>query len=240
MPLLGAETLYGLIEAYRLVHIGGRFSGGKTSLAFLLAKHWLERGYRLVTNVKTVWADRLEDVRLRPGGYLDAVVIFDEGGLWLKRNSLVEAVAAYAAKMRLIFMIPSIFPPASRFRVLTIQPVFTFRHLGLPVTYYRWRISIGERYDGGAFLWVFPGRDGVYGVYSRQDPGADPWEIVGWLEGRLSEFRSFHGRGPFRGNGRRGDADSEVADMLEAASELSDAARELGEAWRRVGRSGRR
>ena len=233
MPLIGAETIYGIVEAYRLIHIAGRFSGGKTSLAFLLARHWLERGYRLVTNVKTVWADDPEEVRLRPGGYLDTVVIFDEGGLWLQRNDLVKAVAAYAAKMRLIFLIPSVFAPAQLFRMVTIQPLFTFRHLKVPLTVYRWKISVGERLDGGTFLWILPGLDKVYGVYSRQDPCEDPGRIIKWLEDRLQEFREYHGRA-VKPVGAWGDSVSPAADMLSAASELSDAARELREAWDRA------
>lgn len=196
MPLLGAETLYGLVEGYRLCWIGGRFSGGKTSLAFLLSRYWLERGYRLVTNARTVWADDPSVVSLRPSGHLDAILLLDEGGLWLKSNRVVEGVAAYAAKMRLIVLIPSFFPPAPRFRVLTIQPLFTFRHLKIPLTVYRWRIAAGSYTNSGHFLWIFPGRDGIYGIYSRQDPGEDPLDIVAWMEDRLNEFRAYHGRGP--------------------------------------------
>lgn len=195
MPLLGAETIYGLLEGYRLCWIGGRFSGGKSSLAFLLARYWLEKGYRLVTNCKTVWGDPLDSVSLRDGGYLDAVLLLDEGGLWLKSNRIVEGLAAYAAKMRLIVLIPSFFPPAPRFRVVNVQPLFTFRHLKIPLTVYRWRVVSGAYADQGHFIWAFPSRDGIYGVYSRQDPGEDPLDIVRWMEARLDDFRAYHGRG---------------------------------------------
>ena len=155
MPLLGAEWLYGLVEGYRLCWIGGRFSGGKTSLAFLLARHWLERGYRLITNCKTPWADSLDDVRLEDGK-LKAVLILDEGGLWLRSDKYTRSLAAYAAKMDIILLIPSFFPPAHRFRVLTVQPLFTLRHVGIPLTFYRSSVRSGAYRDDRTFIVSIP------------------------------------------------------------------------------------
>lgn len=195
VPLIGAETLFGLTESYCLVWISGRFSVGKTSLGFLLARHFLERGYRLVTNSKSVWADSLESVSLLPEGYLKAVLLLDEGGLWLSSNQYAREMAAYAAKMKVVFLIPSFFPPASWFRVLRIQGMYTFRHIGIPVTFYRWVVASGAYSDSGTFVWAFPSRDGVYGTYSRQDPGDEPYAVLDWMRARVAEFRAYHGRG---------------------------------------------
>lgn len=229
MPLIGAETVPGILRGYRTAWVAGRFSGGKTSLALLLARVFLEEGYRLVTNVRTVWADPLDRVRLLPGGHLKAVLLLDEGGLWLKSNRVVESIIAYAAKMDLIVLIPSFFPPAPRFGVVRIQPLFTFRHIGIPVTVYRWDVGVYRYHDRGFFAWVLPSRDGIYGVYSRQDPCDDPWPIVRWMEERLEEFRAFHGRS-LSGAPSGSSVGSDASDV----SELTDAITELRETWERV------
>ena len=44
MSFVGASGLLQLIQSYRLVWIGGRFSGGKTSFALRIAEEFLQDG----------------------------------------------------------------------------------------------------------------------------------------------------------------------------------------------------
>lgn len=194
MPLINAGSLLGLAESYRLIWIGGRFGGHKTSFTYYLARNWLERGYRLVTNNRCVWADNLDEVQLlsEKSHHLQAVVILDEGGLQFKASRQVEAMCAYAAKMDCIYLIPSFFPPTRSAQVLSIQPVFSFLSVGIPLVVYRWRITLGQFRDSSWFAWWNPSE--IYGVYSRQDPGEPIERIMQFMIDRTADYRAAYGR----------------------------------------------
>lgn len=215
--LIGAESIYSIITAYRLVWISGRFGGGKTSLAFLLSRYYLERGYRLVTNVHTVWADSLDSVYLRDGK-LRAVLLLDEGGLWLSSEH-AKALAAYSAKLDLVFLVPSFFPPPAAFRVVRVSVLWTLRHIGVPLTVYRWTVSSGASSDSGRFVWLLPEWDGVYGVYSRFDPSGELDDIVEWMSVQVSSFRALHGRSSIRSFSS---CESESVDVEDTWSRISE------------------
>lgn len=186
----GGSQVLGLIQEYRLCWICGRFSGGKTSLAYRLAYDWLRRGYRLVTTNASVWGEPYENVKLQGDPpKLRAVVILDEGGLYFKASAQIEQVAAFAAKMDCIYLIPSFFPPSKAAQVVTVQPVFGFRAAGIPLIVYTWRTKLGAFDDRGYFIWWRPSE--IYGVYSRQDPGAQPDEIVEWLIDKSEEYQAW-------------------------------------------------
>lgn len=192
MGLVNAGSVLQMVRNYRLVWLSGRFSGGKTSLAFEMARNYAEMGYRIITNTKSIWADDLEKTKMEDGGHVRAVVILDEGGTEFKRNSQVEEITAYSAKMDLIFLVPSFFPPANKFQVLEIQPVWNLKPIGIPYIQYKWSVKVGNFKDQGSFGWLFP--QSIYGVYSRQDPGAKTDQIVDWLVERKDQFRELHGK----------------------------------------------
>ena len=187
---INAEPVFSIVEAYRLLHIAGKFGGHKTSLALAMFRAYGERGYRLITNTKTVWADEMEKVTLNPNGQLKAVVILDEGGQEFKTSRQIEMIAAYARKMDVIYIIPSYWPPAKV--PLSIQPLFSLKSAGIPVIFYQWRVDLGGMHDKGWFIWLFP--EEIYGIYSSQDPGDYCKEIIDLLVKRAGEFRKFHNR----------------------------------------------
>lgn len=192
MTLIGADVVLGLLADYRLCWISGRFSGGKTSLAYRLAYPFLERGYRLVTNNMCVWADDPLTVELIPDDEykLRCVTILDEGGLYFKASKQVERIAAYAAKMDCIYIIPSFFPPVSAAQVVEIQVLFSLRSAGIPFIVYRWFVKMGSFRDKGLFYWWRPSE--IYGVYSRQDPGYQPDDVVSFLVTRSQQYEQFY------------------------------------------------
>lgn len=229
MGLINGGSVLELVRAYRLCWLTGKFSGGKTSFAHYMAKTFLDEGYRYVTNNASIWADDLREVQLFPADddrhahHLRAYVVVDEGGLYLKSGKQVEQIAAYAAKMDCIYVIPSFFPPAKDFQVLTIQPLFSFQSTGIPLIVYKWTVRLGGFRDGGWFAWFYPQE--IYGTYSRQDPGADPEFIVRFLVTRTGEFREAMGRR----SEEWGDAFSALETDVSESDLLRDVARSFEE-----------
>lgn len=191
--LVNAGQFIALCQNYRLVWGLGRFGGGKTSMALRIAAEFIKGGdYRLLTNTRTVWGDRMRDCVLGDDGMMHTVVVLDEGGMFFKYGSQVEAVAAYAAKMDNIYIIPSFWPPVRAAQVLTFQPKWSTRVMAVPMICYQWKVRMGGFSDEGHFFWWQPGE--VFGVYSRQDPGDTADEIVDHLIDQVEDFRKYHGR----------------------------------------------
>ena len=193
MGLIGAAQFLRTVESYRLLWIAGKFGGGKTSLAFYMSEPWLKKGYRLITNGKCIWADDLSKLDfIDEWGHLKAVVVLDEGGLEFKASVQVETIAAYAAKMDVIYLLPSFWPPVRRAQVVTAQPLFSFFTIGIPLIVYRWDVQLKGFKDGGYFYWWQPKE--IFGVYSRQDPGEISSDIVEFLAQKSEAYRRLHGR----------------------------------------------
>ena len=220
---INADPILGVLDMYRLIWISGRFGGHKTALAFKIAERYLEKGYNLATNSKCVWADDIKDVNLNQYNQLHAVVVLDEGGLYFKSSRQIEQIAAYAAKMDVVYIIPSFFPPTKTAQVINIQPVVSLKATGLPIIVYKWRIDIGSFKEKGWFLWVYPQE--IYGIYSRQDPGDDPDLIIEWLIDQSDEYRRRYGREPNKV--LKLEAISEGDKILEASEIISGSADEF-------------
>lgn len=190
--LLNADEMYPIIEAYRLCWISGRFGGHKTSLAFYLAKHWLDHGYRLITNAASVWSDDLDSTLLNEQNKLHAVLILDEGGLDFKQSKQIEMIASYARKMDMLYILPSYSEPTRSARVVTIQSVWTLQSIGIPLVVYKWNVHLAEQRTHGFFMWLLPSE--IYGIYDTLDPGQECSEIIAWVIARKEEFLKRYGR----------------------------------------------
>lgn len=190
--LINAQSIVGVLDMYRIIWISGRFGGHKTALAYMIAKNYLEKGYRLATNSRTVWADPLDKIQLNESNQLHAVVLLDEGGLYFKSSRQIEQIAAYAAKMDCIYIIPSFWPPTKAAQIVNIQPVVSLKATGIPIIVYKWTVKIGQFKENGWFFWWDPKE--IYGIYSRQDPGDDPEDIIAFLVERANEYRVRYGR----------------------------------------------
>lgn len=196
MGLIGASSLLGIIKSYRLVWIGGRFGGHKTSLAYKISETFLKDGYKLITNNRSVWADPLDTVdyqKIDNDYILKSVVLLDEGGLFFKSTRQVEMIASFARKMDCIYVIPSFWPPVRSAQVLTIQPIFNFKSAGLPLIAYKWRVKLGAFADSGYFFWWWPNE--IYGIYDTKDPGEYAGEIVQFLIDKTEEYNKLYNRG---------------------------------------------
>lgn len=187
---INATPIFSILDMYRLIWISGRVAGHKTALAYRIAQDYLDKGYRLISNNKSIWADDMDDVKL-VDGHLKAVILMDEGGLYFKSGRQVEQIASYLAKMDMIIIFPSFWPPARVAQIVNIQPVISLKPSGLPVIIYKWSVNIGSFKDKGMFAWINPQE--IYGIYSRQDPGADADKIIDFLISKTNEFRRYFG-----------------------------------------------
>ncbi len=193
MPLVNAQPLVNAVYGYRLIWISGRFGGHKTALSYKIAQEYLEQGYKLITNSRSIWADDLARCVLDENGHLRAVVLLDEGGLYFKASKQVEMIASYAAKMDCIYMLPSFWPPNRAAQVVEVQPVVSLKAAGVPLVVINWKVRLGGFKDKGLFFWWRPQE--IYGIYSRQDPGAHPDVIIDHMVAQAQAFREFHDHG---------------------------------------------
>lgn len=221
MAFINAESILGVLDMYRLIWISGRFGGHKTALAFKIAERYLKKGYKLATNSRSIWADDLDSIRLNEKNQLKAVCILDEGGLYFKAGRQVEQIAAYAAKMDVVYIIPSFWPPTKAAQIINIQPVVSLKATGLPVIIYKWRVDIGQFKEKGWFAWWNPSE--IYGIYSRQDPGEEPERIVKFLVDRSNEYRKRYGRNT-TDEVFKLDTISEAEQIIEASEVIAGAA----------------
>jgi hypothetical protein len=201
MPLHSFNAVLHYIKMYRVAHIDGRYGGGKTSFAFRAAYELLTRGgYRyLFSNVASVWNDNPELVLMRDGRYVDAVVVLDEGGLFLKTGRDVEKFLVFLRKLNITLLLPSVQRPASALCRLQIQRMSNLNVIGLPLWAYVGRLSSGDQNERSNFYWRSPKE--IYGIYDTlgvptddtlvymEDP-ADPKSITaaGSLEGYMNEW----------------------------------------------------
>jgi hypothetical protein len=226
--IIGGEHVVDLVRDYRLCWISGRYGSFKTLFAFELTEKFLKRGYRLITNAKTPWADKWENIDFLPNGTLKAVILMDEAGLTLRYTEQLERMCAYSRKMDCIYIFPSFFPPVRYAQVLNLHSVFGFSHIGLPLRVWKCRVRIGGWRDETTFL--LTGFSEFFGVYSTQSVDLDTEAIIEFMAEKTEKFReSFGGnrvskveetarKNPFAGLEDSAGALQEAADDFSAIS----------------------
>ncbi len=190
--LLGAGRVYELIEDNRLCWITGRLRGGKTSLAYRLFPHFGQRGYRLVTNNRSVWADDMNDVHLLDDGKLWSYILIDERDPSLKRSSVVDEYTKMAGKMEIVVVLSSFQEPHREAQLFTIQALPAFGPIGIPVRPYVYEVRHRSVKEKGYFYWV--NYSECNGIYSTQDPSGGIASLSDWVSSAVQEFRLFYGR----------------------------------------------
>lgn len=215
----GLDVIIDVIQSYRIAWISGRVGVGKTSLAYLIAEHFLKQDYKLLTNNRSVWADDMDDIKLE-NGTARTVVILDEGGLVFKNARQVELIASYPAKMDMIYLLPSFWPPSRAAQLVRIHGLYSLRRAGLPWSVYRWSAGSGVFRDTGiAVVDTSP----VWGVYDRQDPGDLSDKVMTKCLYLIDEFRAQYGRNTSFDLVDNDESESlaalaDVAEMLEAST----------------------
>lgn len=193
MPFLAANVAFATLHGYRMVWIPGAFGNGKTLLAFgIYAQYFRPRGYRLVSNTRSIWTEeRLEDVSLDKNGHLKVFILIDEGGQFFTDGDDIRELLRNPRKMDYILCFPSFHPPHRSAQIYQIQPTWSFRSAGIPLINYDWYVKIGQYKAKGNFKWFL--FQELFGTYSSQNPGASPATIRKWLGKQNELFRASYG-----------------------------------------------
>lgn len=194
MPLTNAGIALSQLRGFRMCWYPGRFSSGKSAVSFRLAYELAQNyGYRIISNQECVWNEQTPpDWIFDEHGNMTLQVIanVDEGGLWVQNEVEAMEYLAFAGKMDLIISLPSITEPCDIFSSLSIQPMYNFRSIGVPINVYQWRVSQQKAKFQGNFSWL--GMEEIYGVYSTLNPSADPRGILHYLREKVSEYKKFY------------------------------------------------
>lgn len=212
---LGAGTFLALLAAYRVCWLSGRFGGGKTSLGVWIAAWLVANKYagQIVSNMALRGATSPCPVPL-----VDAALLIDETWLYIDNWKDVKSYAAFLRKLNLYLIMPSVWPPHPRLRLLEVHRVFNARVIGLPVWVYRWSLSMQSIGEKGYFMLWFPER--VFKFYDSLSIPKDDGGIVAALAASVG----LPGEGGKYGSGQ-GAADS--GDLSEAARRIDDYAEKL-------------
>lgn len=180
MALLFADNILNYARNYRVCYIGGRYGGGKTALAFRLAYELCLRfEFRyILSNVSSIWCTPPDRVVLRDG-FVDAVIVLDEGGMFLDDAASARQWLAFLRKINVVLLVPSVLPPSLVMRRLSVQRLANFDAFGVPLWYYGVRLDAGIIKVRDAFFWLFPSE--IYGIYDTRGMPTDANELLGYI-----------------------------------------------------------
>jgi len=193
MSFVGGQVAFATLHGYRMVWLPGPFGNGKTLCAVgMYAQYFMPRGYRLVSNLETVWTEHdLSKVQLDDNGKLKVFVLIDEGGQYFQDADDVLDVMRNPRKMDYILCFASFHPPARVAQIYQVQPTWSYRSAGIPYIHYQWSAKIGHYKATGHFGWWF--FQEMFGTYSSVSPASNPASIRKWLIEKNLEFRQWYG-----------------------------------------------
>ncbi|KAA3645708.1 MAG: hypothetical protein DWQ07_12275 [Chloroflexi bacterium] len=210
----------------RMCSIEGYLGAGKTLIALAIAEPFLKEGYRLITNMSCVWNDEhIEDWDIEEG--LKAVIIVDEGGLYLRTMKSVSDISSFARKLDCYLIFAGRRLPHEELCELILSPSYDFqRNWGLPFFRYKWTVNpqLTGRYSGWLF---FAGRSGYFGIYDTVDPGDSAEVVVRYIErqtGRLfKHYNRTYDVQDVSGSGGYDTADEAGAHAASSARQIQNA-----------------
>lgn len=181
MPILNGEVLLETIMNERIVWLSGRVRSGKTSLAYRIAHDLVVSGKvrYIFSNVKSVWNDDPEHMVLRDGRFVDAVIILDEGGLFLKSSRQADRFMSFLGKLNVVVMIASRAKPSTKLTMLSIQRLFNAAIIGLPFWFYKMTLLDGSVKETDRFIWKNPSE--VWGVFDSYGFPSDANVLADYL-----------------------------------------------------------
>jgi len=185
------STVMRLILSYNWLNISGLKGEGKTRFAMECASLFLERGYRLVTNVQSVWADDPEKIQPLSDGTYKIIVVLDEGGWYVRTLETISRIYVESHKMDVFWLSPSVMLPHEELWSLTCYPLF---HIGI---FYVWKfvtISLDTIQKGTprvyfVFQIVSPL---IQELYKTSAPGGRPDFILSFFEKWTEEYARRH------------------------------------------------
>ncbi len=190
MPLIQGSPVLHMLNQFRVAWVMGGYGSGKTSGAIYIAHELYKTGkYRYILgNFNSVWTDSPEKVILRDGAFVDAVVILDEGGLFMRLSRDADSFLLGLRKLNITILVPSVLPPAQRIKGLQFQRILNLQAFGLPMWVYENRLYIGSEKERSIYGWWNPGE--VFGVYDTMDYPVDDCYLGLWFDYWMSTARS--------------------------------------------------
>jgi len=187
--LLAAGDFIRTVNNNRILWLRGRTGGGKTSLAFRLSYElMLDYEYRyMLSNVKNVWTDKPDWVVMRNGKHMDTILILDEAGEFVQSQSQADQWVGYMRKLNNILMLPSTRPPHSSVRFLSVQRLFSFGVIGIPLWIYKWTLDNGDQSETGKFGWYKPSE--IYGVFDTFGYPDSAEELLSLVKAKVVEAK---------------------------------------------------
>jgi hypothetical protein len=190
------------LEGAFFIWIRGENRSGKTALALDIAEYYLKDNFRLISNLDCVWNDPLP-LELDSNAQLNAIVILDEGGTFMRSKESIRHVMGFKGKLNAMFLMPSSEEPHEDLWRNYIEPAELLN--GFLETFFGswfvshilkiWRLVRFDAKRGtkeSLFLQVFP--HSVWYLYSTLLSGYD-------AEGILSQFeKSFTDQQVYLGN----------------------------------------
>lgn len=162
LKILGAGTFLYMVEMCKSVWFSGRFGGGKTSGCYIVAS-WLYAN-RKVDHIMSNIPDEVSDPVTAP--VKKTAMIIDESWQFLAGWEDVKAYAAYLRKLELILLMPSVFPPNPRLRMLSTWRVWDGYTCGLPFWFYKWQMTMNGVRESG--LWAIFNPAAVFGMFDTK------------------------------------------------------------------------
>jgi len=186
---IAAQVAFATLHGYRMVWLPGAFGNGKTLCAVgMYAQYFRPRGYRLVSNLQTIWTESdLQSVCIDVDGKLKVFVLIDEGGQYFEDADDIKDVMRNPRKMDYVLCFASFMPPARLAQIFQIQPTWSYRSAGIPYIHYEWSAKVGHYKNKGHFGWWF--FQEMFGTYSSSSPAGSPATIRRWLVEQNLEYR---------------------------------------------------
>jgi len=187
--LYRGSPLIHMLNQFRIAWLMGGYGAGKTLGAYALAWELIQTGrYRyIIANSNSAWTDNPEDVVLREGSFVDAIVILDEAGLFLRMNRDADRFMLGLRKLNITILCPSVLPPSSRLKILQVQRTLNANAFGIPAWFYQWRLNIGSQKEKDNFIIWKPQR--MFGIYDTLDYPIDDLYISDWLSYWMDKAR---------------------------------------------------
>jgi hypothetical protein len=190
------------LEGCFFLWIKGENRSGKTALAVDIAEYYLRDNFRLLSNLDTPWNDVLP-LELDSNGQLNAVVILDEGGVYMRTKESIRRVMGFKGKLNALFLMPSSEEPHEDLWRNYIEPAellnekiikFLFGQWFLDHILKIWRLVRFDAKKGTRetiFLQIFP--SSVWHLYSTLISGRDASLILAQFDQSLADQQAFFG-----------------------------------------------
>lgn len=223
---LWAEGFFSIFQAFRVCWLGGRFGGGKTSLAVALAASILRIGW--VDGVISNFPISFGKIPEEPTDLRNKAIILDEAWLYLKNRKAVEDYAAFLRKANIFLILPSVFPIHPRLSFLRVQRLFNGQVFKLPFWVYKYSLSMMNIKENGYFLLLNP--QSIYPAYDTlYIPSNNAGEIIAQsLAMTIGRERKNAEEGRFLGIGE------EIEEITEATQNVAEILQETTEKIKRA------